>query len=206
MTNTQSNADLAADTLHAFTAPVRDLIANVRKMEASFKQEREFILQHHPEEKVGDFPSLVGIDETMDIVDLELLKTSCWAATKIIQQHADKVQAEVDEAERIRAEQNMTEMEALRRAVYHLAARVTKLEGGQPGRLPALPHVSRSEVPQFLGMPSGMGRHGVMGPAGSGGGVRKLGMSASVSMPDAAGNGFTRRQHPLNVIGSGGRG
>jgi hypothetical protein len=200
MTNTQSNADLAADTLHEFTAPVRDLIANVREMEASFKQEREFILQHHPKEKVGDFPSLEGI-ETMGIVDLELLKTSCWAAIKNIQQHADKVQAEVDEAERIRAEQNMTEMEALRRAVYHLAARVTKLEGGQPGRLPALPHVSRSDVPQFLGMPGGMGRPPTLGPAGANGGARKLGTNGSVSEPDTAGAGFTRRIHPLNVIG-----
>ena len=204
MTNTQSNADLAADTLHAFTAPVRDLIANVRKMEASFKQEREFIQQHRPDEQVGNFPLLDGI-ETMDIVELEFLKTICWAAIKNIQQHADKVQAEVDEAQRIRAEQNMTEMEALRRAVYHLTARVTKLEGGQPGHLPALPHVSRSEVPQFLGMPSGMGRHGVTGPAGSGGGVRKVGTNGSPSAPDTAGAGFTRRQHPLNVIGGGGR-
>src|SRR5580692_2411487 len=118
MTNTQSNADLAADTLHAFTGPVRDLIANVREMEASFKQEREFIQQHRPGEQVGDFPLLEGI-ETMGLVDLELLKTNCWAAIKNIQQHADKVQAEVDEAERIRAEQNMTEMDALRRAVNH---------------------------------------------------------------------------------------
>jgi hypothetical protein len=204
MTNTQSNADLAADTLHAFTAPVRDLIANVRKMETSFKQEREFIQQHRPDEQVGSFPLLDGI-ETMDIVELEFLKTICRAAIKNIQQHADKVQAEVDEAERIRAEQNMTEMEALRRAVYHLAARVTKLEGGQPGRLPALPHVSRSEVPQFLGCPSGMGRHGVMGPAGSGGGVRKLGMTDSDAPPELAGDGFTRRIHPLAVIGGSGR-
>ena len=202
MTNTQSNADLAADTLHGFTAPVRDLIANVRKMEASFKQEREFIQQHRPEEKDGDFPSLEGI-ETMGIVDLELLKISCWAAIKNIQQRADKVQAEVDEAERIRAEQNMTEMEALRRAVYHLAARVTKLEGGQPGRLPSLPHVSRSHVPQFLGMPGGMGRPPVGQAAGSG--VRKLGTNGSVSEPDTAGAGFTRRQHPLDVIGGSGR-
>ena len=65
MTNTQTNADLAADTLHAFTAPVRDLIANVREIEASFKQEREYILQHRPDEQVGDFP-LDG-HQTVDI-------------------------------------------------------------------------------------------------------------------------------------------
>jgi len=188
MTNTQSNADLAADTLHEFTAPVRDLIAKVRVMEASFKQEREFIQQHRPDEQVGNFPLLDGI-ETMNIVDLELLKISCFAAIKNIQQHADKVQAEVDEAERIRAGQNMTEMEALRRAVYHLAARVTKLEGGQPGRLPALP---RAEVPQFAGQPGGMGRHAAAPTGGSG--VRKIGTAVSVSAPDAMGAGFTRKQ------------
>jgi hypothetical protein len=203
MTNAQSNADMAADTLREFTTPVRDLIANVREMEASFKQERKFIQQHRPDEQVGNFPLLDGI-ETMGIVDLELLKTSCWAASKIIQQRADKVQAEVDEAERIRAEQNMTEVEALRRAVYHLAARVTKLEGTQTGRLPTLPHVPRAEVPQFQGMPGGMGRHAVIGvPVGSGG-ARKIGAGAPV--PETAfESGITRRQHPLDVIGSSGR-
>jgi hypothetical protein len=76
MTNTQSNADLAADTLHAFTAPVRDLIANVGKMEASFKQEREFIQQHRPDEQVSHFSSVVDGIETMGTVDLELLETA----------------------------------------------------------------------------------------------------------------------------------
>jgi hypothetical protein len=203
MTNTQSNADLAADTLHAFTAPVRDLIANVRKIEASFKQEREYILQHRPDEQVGDFPLLDGLAETMDIVDLELLKTSCFAALKNIQQHADKVQAEVEEAERVRAEQNMTEVEALRRAVYHLAARVAKLEGAQSGGLPGMPHGAQARPPLMLGLPGGMGRPPVGQTAGSG--VRKLGTSAAGSEPDAMGAGFTRRIHPLDVIGGGGR-
>jgi hypothetical protein len=189
MTNTQSNADLAADTLNAFTAPVRDLIANVRKIEASFKQERQYILQHRPDEQVGDFPLLDGLGETMDIVDLELLKTSCFAALKNIQRHADKVEAEVDEAERIRAEQNMTEVEALRRAVYHLAARVAKLEDAAG---PPAPYVAPNRPP--------MG-----GPLNRNGGVRKLGTSAPASAPDAMGAGFTRRIHPLDVIGGGGR-
>jgi len=203
MPNTQSNADLAADALREFTAPVRDLIANVREMETSFKQEREFIQQHRPNEQVGIFPQLDGI-ETMGIVDLELLKTSCWAACKIIQRHADKVHAEAGEAERIRAEQNMTEVEALRRAVYHLAARVTKLEGEQTGRLPGLPHVARAEIPQIVGQPAGVGRHAALGPSG-GGGVRKLGTNG-IPTADAPGDaGFTRRQHPLDVIGSSGR-
>jgi len=55
MTNTQQgDADLTA-TLREITAPLRELIALLRKMETTFKQELEFILQHHPEEKVGDF-------------------------------------------------------------------------------------------------------------------------------------------------------
>src|ERR1700733_10729463 len=100
MTKTQSNADLAADTLHEFTAPVRDLIANVRKMEATFKQEREFILQHHPEEKVGDFPSLEGI-ETAGSGDLGIRECFAKLAVRHVERRADEIQAEVEEAERV---------------------------------------------------------------------------------------------------------
>lgn len=207
MTNTQSKADLAADTLHAFTAPVRDLIANVRKMEASFEQEREFIQQHRPDEQVGNFPLLDGI-ETMGIVDLELLKTSCWAATKNIQQHADKVQAEVDEAERVRAEnlrrQNQSpleaKVEALERALAYQGAELARLRGAQQSPTSQGTPV---RAPQMLGLRGGMGHNPVGQIAGSG--VRKIGTNASPSAPDTAGDGFTRRIHPLNVIGGSGR-
>jgi hypothetical protein len=69
------------------------------------------------------------------------------------------------------------------------ASRVTKLEGAQTRRLPALPHVPRAEVPQFLGMPSGLGRHVVSAPGGEGGGggARRIGANRSVSTPDTAG-------------------
>ena len=134
-------------------------------------------------------------------VDLELLKTSCFAALKNIQQHADKVQAEVDEAERIRAEQNMTEMEMLRRAVYHLASRVTKLEGVQSGHLPGLPHVARSEVPQMVGLQKEWdGIPWVRPPAAGSGKSVPL---KRFQRPDAMSAGYTRRIHPLNVIGGG---
>lgn len=213
MTNTQSKADLAADTLHAFTAPVRDLIAAIRALETRFKTASETISQIRPAEQIGDFPSSLDDIEKIGSGELGVREVFCRLAVRVIEQRAEELLAEAEEAERVRAEsrrqQNMSPLEAkvekLERANAYLAAEVAKLKGVQHGQLPALPHVSRSEVPQFLGMPSGMGRHGVMGPAGSGGGVRKLGMSASVSMPDAAGNGFTRRQHPLDVIGGGGR-
>jgi hypothetical protein len=177
-----------------------ELIALLRKMEAGFKQEREFIQQHRPDKQVGDFPSLDGI-ETMSIVDLEIRKVMCWAAVRGVEQSADDVQAEVDEAQSKLPEKNLTDVEALKRAVYHLAARVTKLEGERSGRPLGLPHVSRTDVPQFLGMPSGLGRHGVTGPVGSGGGARKLGVGDSASAPDAMGAGNTHWPHPLDVIG-----
>jgi hypothetical protein len=77
----------------------------------------------------------------------------------------------------------MTEMEMLKRAFYHLAARVTKLEGA--ARPPA-PHVARAVAPQMLGLPGGMGRPPVNQTFGSG--VRKIGSNGSVSEPDAAGS------------------
>jgi hypothetical protein len=56
-------------------------------------------------------------------------------------------------------------------------------------------HTPRSEVPHFLGLPGGMGRHAAPGPSG-GSGVRKLGKN-DVPTPDApTEHGFTRRQHP----------
>jgi hypothetical protein len=67
----------------------------------------------------------------------------------------------------------------------------------------ALPHVAAARPPQMLGLPGGMGRLPVGQAAGSG--VRKLGTNGSVSEPDAMGAGFTRRIHPLDVIGGGGR-
>ena len=216
MSNTQQgDADLTA-TLCEITAPLRELIALLRKMETIFKQEREFILQHHPEEKVGDFPSLNGI-ETMRYADLEVLKVMCGLAVRHVERRASDVQAEVDEAERIRAEnlrrQNMTPLEArvegLERATAYLAAEITKLKGSQTGRLPSLPHVARANVPQLLGQPGGMGRPAASASGGAGGDVRRLARGAdaggSASASSTVEQGFTRRQHPLDVIGSSGR-
>jgi hypothetical protein len=56
-------------------------------------------------------------------------------------------------------------------------------------------HTPRSEVPHFLGLPGGMGRHAAPGPSG-GSGVRKLGTN-DITTPNApTEHGFTRRQHP----------
>ena len=115
MTDTQQ---LDAD----WTAPLRELIASLREMEATFKQEREFILQHRPDEQVGDLPPLDAI-QTMSYADLGILQVRCEVVLKVVGRRADEIQAEVEEAERVRAEENMTEMEMLKRAVYHLAAR-----------------------------------------------------------------------------------
>jgi hypothetical protein len=205
MANTQNDADNTAEILYELKAPQRDLIATLRKIEADFKQEREFILKHHPEEKVGDFPNLEDIEQ-LNFRELDVRKVFCELALRHVARRANEVQEEIDEADRKQREQNLTEMEMFKRAFYALAARVTKLEGGQPGRQPALPHVPRAEVPQFLGMPSGLGRHAVVGaPGGGGGGVRKISSGAPASAPDTAGAGFTRRQHPLDVIGGGGK-
>jgi hypothetical protein len=95
-------------------------------------------------------------------------------------------------------------IEKLERALAYQGAETAKLKGVQHGQLPALPHVSRSQVPQFLGMPRGMGHHGVVGPAGSGGGARKL-ASGSPASDAPIESGVMRRQHPLDVIGSSGR-
>jgi hypothetical protein len=118
-----------------------------------------------------------------------------------------EVQAELDEADRKQREQESTEMERLRRAVYDLAARVTKLEGTQAGRLPSSTHAAREHVPQLLGQPGGMGRHPAVGSGG--GGALRVRPAADASVPASApstmGQGVTRRQHPLDVIGSSGR-
>ena len=200
MTNTRDDADRTSDILSEITAPQRDLIATLRKMESEFKQERKFILQHHPGEDIGEFPSMDDI-ETTNFRDLDVRKVFCELALRHVARRAAEIQAGLDEADRKQREQNLTEMEMFKRAFYALAARVTKLEGGQPGRQPALPHTPRAEVPQFLGMPSGMGRHGVVGPAGSGGGVRKLGTGNSVSAPEHRGPTASLASHPLDVIG-----
>jgi hypothetical protein len=76
MSNTQQD--------HAnWTAPLRELIASLREMQATFKQEREFILQHRPEEQVGDLPPLDGI-ETMSCADLGILQVRCELTVKIV--------------------------------------------------------------------------------------------------------------------------
>jgi hypothetical protein len=84
---------------------------------------------------------------------------------------------------------------------YQQGAELAKLRGVQSGSLPALPHVAPARAPQMLGLPGGLGRPAVGQTAGSG--VRKIGSNGSE--PDAMGAGYTRRIHPLEVIGGGGR-
>jgi hypothetical protein len=201
MTNTDQNDD--------WTAPLRKQIASLRSLEHRFNSAAETIRQYRPDEEIGDFPSLEGL-ETMGPGTLGVCEVMCGLAVKVAERRADELVAEAEEAERIRAEtlrrQNQSpleaKVEALERANQYLAAEVTKLKGALR---PTTPQFARSEVPQFLGMPRGMGRHGVTGPAGSNGGARKIGTGASVASPDAMAAGFTRRIHPLNVIGGGGR-
>jgi hypothetical protein len=195
MTNTEQNDD--------WTAPLRELIASLRRLETRFKNAEQTIRQYRPDEQIGDFPSSPDDIEKIGSGELGVREVFCRLAVRVIEQRAEELLAEAEEAERVRADtlrrQNMSPLEAkverLERALAYQGSEIAKLKGVQHGQLPALPHVSRSEVPQFLGMPSGMGRHGAMGPAGSGGGVRKLGTS-SPSAPDTAGDGFTRRIHP----------
>jgi hypothetical protein len=176
-------------------------------MEAAFRSEREFILQHRSDEQVGDFPSLEGI-ETMSYADLEIRKVLCELAIRHVERRADEIERDLKEAENARAETLRREnqspleakVEALERANAYLASRVSKLEAALR---PPASHVAPARAPQMLGPPGGMGRPPVGQTAGSG--VRKLGSNGSASEPDPAGAGFTRRQHPSEVIGGGGR-
>ena len=147
--------------------------------------------------------------------DLEILRLTRGPLVRLIEARAAEVQAGVEEAENARREQNMTEEQAWRRgierSIAYLAAKVAKLEGVSPERLPALPHVARADIPQLLGQPAGLGRPAAMAAGGGGGGVRRLARGADASESSSATSaieqGFTRRQHPLDVIGSsGGRG
>jgi hypothetical protein len=194
-----------------WTALLRESVASVRSLEQRFKIASKTIRQYRPNEEIGDFPSLEGL-ETMGPGTLGLCEVTCELAVKVAERRADELLAEAEEAERVRAEnlrrQNMSPLEArmekLERALAYQGAELAKLRGPQTARLPALPYTPRAEVPQFLGMPSGMGRHAVVGAPGAGGGVRKIGSGALASAPDT-GAGFTRRQHPLDVIGGGNR-
>jgi hypothetical protein len=201
MTNThQADAD--------WTATLRALITSLLELEARFKNAERTVRRYRPDAQIGTFPSLEGI-ETMGSGDLGIREVFCKLAVRVIEQRADELQAEADEAERVRAErqrtQNMSPLEAkvekLERALAYQGAELAKLRGVQSGSLPGLPHVARAVAPQMLGLPKGMGRHPVGQTAGSG--VRKLGTNDSTSAPDAMGAGFTRRIHPLNVIGGG---
>jgi hypothetical protein len=90
----------------------------------------------------------------------------CELAVKVAERRADELLAEAGEAEGAPAEslrrqsQSPLEakIEAFERAVAYQGAELAKLRGPQTARLPALPHTPRAEVPQFLGMPRGMGR------------------------------------------------
>ena len=203
MTNTeQHDAD--------WTAPLRELIGSLRKLEARFKNAEQTIRRYRPEEQISTFPSLEGI-ETAGSGELGVREVFCKLAVRVIEQRVDQLVAEAEELERIRAEsqrqQNMSPLEAkiekLERALAYQGAELAKLRGAQSGSLPALPHVARADTPQMLGLPKGMGRHPVGQTVGSG--VRKIGSNGSVSEPDAMGAGFTRKIHPLEVIGRGGQ-
>jgi hypothetical protein len=205
MTNAEQNDD--------WTAYLRKLIASVRSFEHRFKNAAETIRKYRPDEETGDFPSLEGI-ETMGSSTLAVLDVTSELAVKVAERRADELLTEAEDVERVRAEnlrrQNQSPLEArveaLERGLAYQGAENAKLKGVQTGRLPALPHVARSEVPPFLGMPGGMGRHAVVGAPVGGGGVRKLGTSAAVPASDTSDqSGFTRREHPLNIIGGGGK-
>jgi hypothetical protein len=200
MSNTQQHDDV-------WTAPLRKMIASVRSLEQRFKSAAKTISEYRPNEEIGDFPKLEGL-ETMGPGSLGVCEVMCELAVKVAERRADELLAEAEQAERVRAEslrrqsQSPLEakVEALERAVAYQGAELAKLRYPQTARLPALPHTPRAEVPQFQGMPSGMGRHAVVGaPGGGNGGVRKISSGASASAPDT-GAGFTRRQHPLDVI------
>jgi hypothetical protein len=196
-----------------WVAPLHELITSLRSLEARFKNASETIRQYRPDEQIGDFPSLEGI-ETLGSGDLGIRECFAKLAAQAVERRSDQLLAEAEEAERVRAEtlrrQDMSPLEAkiekLERALAYQGAELAKLKGTQTGRLPALPHISRTEVPQFLGMPSGMGRHGIVGAPGGSGGVRKLGTGAAVPVSDApVQSGFASKQHPLEVIGGSGR-
>jgi hypothetical protein len=200
MTNTQQgDAD--------WTVPLRALIASLRELETRFKEASETIRQIRPDEQIGDFPSLEGI-ETKGSGDLGVREVFCQLAVRVIEQRADELQAEADAAERVRAEsrrqQNMSPIEAkverLERALAYQGAELAKLRGAQQ---PPASQGTPTRPPQMLGLPGGMGRHPVGQTAGSG--VRKIGTNGSASAPDTAGAGFTLKTHPLNAIGGSGR-
>jgi hypothetical protein len=190
-----------------WTAPLREMIASLRNLEARFVNASETIRQYHPDEQIGNFPSLEGI-ETAGSGKLGVREVFCRLAVKVIEQRAEDLMVEAEQAERIRAEglrrQNQspleTKVEALERALAYQGAELAKLRGVQQ---PPLSHRAPARAPQMLGLPGGMGRPAVGQTAGSG--VRKIGSNGSVSEPDAMGAGFTRRIHSLNVIGGSGR-
>jgi hypothetical protein len=203
MSNTQQD--------HAdWTAPLRDLIASLRELEARFSNASETIRRFRPDEKIGNFPSLESI-ERLGLGDLGIRECFAKLAVQAVERRSDELVAEAEEAERVRAEnqrqQHMTEDQAWRekieRTLAYLAAEVAKLKGAPLGRLPAQPHTTRTDVPQLLGMPGGMGRPAALRPAGDGGArrVRAADAEVSVSAPAATDSGFTRKEHPLNVIG-----
>jgi hypothetical protein len=203
MSNTQQDHD-------DWTAPLREMIASLRKLEARFSGASETIRRLRPDEEIGSFPSLEGI-ETCGSGDLGIRECFAKLAVQSVERRADELVAEAEEAERIRIEslhhQSISPLEAkierLERALAYQGAEIAKLKGVQPGSLPSLPHVARADVPQLLGQPGGMGRHAAV--RGAGGGARLLQRVADTNEPASADQGFTRRAHPLNVIGSSGR-
>jgi hypothetical protein len=167
----------------------------------------ETIRQYRPDEQIGNFPSLEGI-ETSGSGDLGIRECFAKLAVLVVERRSDQLLAEAEEAERVRAEnlrrQNMSpleaEVEGLKRALAYQGAELAKLRGAQQ---PPASYGAPARAPQMLGLPGGMGRPPVGQTAGSG--VRKIGTNGSVSAPDAMGAGFTRRIHPLNVIGGSGK-
>ncbi len=202
----------AQELLNEFTAPVREQRDYLRELEAIFKREREYILKIHPGEDVAAFPSLEGIDEK-HLNELKILEVICKLAAISVQNRADQLRAEAEEAERVRAEtlrqKNMSplegRLESLERVVAYQGAKIAKLEGAQPGRQPA-PYHARANAPMFLGMPAGMGRHAETGDVKGGADVRRIGAAeVSTTGLDGSHPGFTQKAQPLDAIGSSGK-
>jgi hypothetical protein len=86
-----------------WTAPLRELIASLRELETRFKHAGQTIRQNRPDEQIGNFPSLEGI-ETMASGDLGIRECFAKLAVQSVERRSDQLVAEAEEAERVGAE------------------------------------------------------------------------------------------------------